>query len=224
MAVRLSLLSAARLVGRLHDHPDGAAAQLRPAQPGARAEGTLFQRSFGQLFTTLKEMRGFPMTLTFLIAYLFYNDGIQTVIYAASTYGSKQLKFDESVLIATILLIQFVAFGGALFFGRLAAKYGAYRSILWGLYAWMVIVVLALFLPGEERRAVPGRRGRHRHRAGRHPGAVAVVLQPAHPPRPRGRVLRPLQRLPSAARRGSARCCSAWSSRSPAPTGRRSSR
>ena len=62
------------------------------------------------------------MTLTFLIAYLFYNDGIQTVIYAASTYGSKQLKFDQSVLIATILLIQFVAFGGALFFGRLAAK------------------------------------------------------------------------------------------------------
>ena len=55
------------------------------------AEGTLFQRSFGQLFTTLKEMRAYPMTLTFLLAYLFYNDGIQTVIYAASTYGSKQL-------------------------------------------------------------------------------------------------------------------------------------
>ena len=54
------------------------------------------------------------MTLTFLVAYLFYNDGIQTVIYAASTYGSKQLEFGETVLIATILLIQFVAFGGAL--------------------------------------------------------------------------------------------------------------
>ena len=87
------------------------------------------------------------MTLTFLIAYLFYNDGIQTVIYAASTYGSKQLKFGDSVLIGTILLIQFVAFGGALYFGRLAAKYGAYRAILWGIYAWMVIVVVALFLP-----------------------------------------------------------------------------
>ena len=88
------------LVGRLHDHPDGPAAQLRPAQRGARPRARLFQRSFGQLFTTLKEMRGFPMTLTFLIAYLFYNDGIQTVIYAASTYGSKQLKFGQSVLIA----------------------------------------------------------------------------------------------------------------------------
>ena len=146
MAVRLSLLSAAVWWAGFTIIP---MVRLRNYAPQnlVAAEGTLFQRSFGQLFTTLKEMRGFPMTLTFLIAYLFYNDGIQTVIYAASTYGSKQLKFDQSVLIATILLIQFVAFGGALFFGRLAAKHGAYRSILWGLYAWMAIVVIALFLP-----------------------------------------------------------------------------
>ncbi len=146
MAVRLSLLSAAVWWAGFTIIP---MVRLRNYAPQnlVAAEGSLFQRSFGQLFTTLKEMRGFPMTLTFLIAYLFYNDGIQTVIYAASTYGSKQLKFDQSVLIATILLIQFVAFGGALFFGRLAAKHGAYRSILWGLYAWMAIVVIALFLP-----------------------------------------------------------------------------
>jgi UMF1 family MFS transporter len=46
-------------------------------------------------------------------------------------------------------MIQFVAFGGALLFGRLAARYGAYRCILYGTYAWMVIVVLAMFLPRE---------------------------------------------------------------------------
>ena len=146
MAVRLSLLSAALWwaaftvipLVRLHNYaPQNVVAE----------SGTLMQRSFGQLFTTLKELRNYPMTLTFLLAYLFYNDGIQTVIYAASTYGSKQLKFEQSVLIGVILLIQFVAWGGALYFGRLAARYGAYRSILWGTYAWMVIVVLALLLP-----------------------------------------------------------------------------
>ncbi len=114
-----------------------------------KESGNLMQRSFGQLFTTLGEMRGYPMTLTFLIAYLFYNDGIQTVIYAASTYGEKTLGFSKTILIATILLIQFVAWGGALFFGRLAGRYGAYRSILWGTFAWMVIVVAALFLPAK---------------------------------------------------------------------------
>jgi UMF1 family MFS transporter len=146
LAVRLSLLSAALWWAgftfipflRLRDHP---------AQDVVPEAGGLLSRSFGQLFTTLREMRRFPMTLTFLVAFLFYNDGIQTVIGVASTYGSKELGFGDSVLIATILMIQFVAYGGALLFGRLAATYGAYRCILWGTYAWMAIVVLAMFLP-----------------------------------------------------------------------------
>ena len=50
--------------------------------------------SFGQLWTTLREMRGYPMTLTFLVAYLFFNDGIQTVIVTSSTYGEKELGFE----------------------------------------------------------------------------------------------------------------------------------
>jgi UMF1 family MFS transporter len=146
MAVRLSLLSAAVWWAAFTIVP---AMRLRSYPPRAAVEvpGGLFRRSFGQLFTTLKEMRRFPMTLTFLIAYLFYNDGIQTVIYSASIYGSKQLHIGQSVLIAAILLIQFVAFGGALFFGRLAARHGAYRSLLAGTYAWMAIVVAAMFLP-----------------------------------------------------------------------------
>ena len=146
MAVRLSLLSAALWWALFTIIPF---VRLRDYAPRnvVPEQGGLFKRSFGQLFTTLKEMRAFPMTLTFLIAYLFYNDGIQTVIYAASIYGQKQLGFDQSVLIEAILLIQFVAFGGDLFFGRLASRYGAYHSLLWGTFAWMAIVVWAMFLP-----------------------------------------------------------------------------
>ncbi|NUR05433.1 MAG: MFS transporter [Nocardioidaceae bacterium] len=148
LAVRLSLLSAALWWAgftvipavRLHDHQPLHVVEER---------GGLMQRSFGQLWNTLREMRQYPMTLTFLVAFLFYNDGIQTVIGVASTYGSKQLGFGQSVLIATILLIQFVAWGGALLFGRLAGRFGSYRCILWGTYAWMVIVVLAMFLPAR---------------------------------------------------------------------------
>ncbi len=146
MAVRLSLLSAAVWWAGFTIIPF---VRLRDVEPVARLRepGGVLRRSFGQLFDTLRDMRRYPMTLTFLVAYLFYNDGIQTVIYAASTYGEKQLGFGTEVLIATILVIQFVAFGGALLFGRLAARHGAYRSILWGTFAWMVIVVAALFLP-----------------------------------------------------------------------------
>ena len=62
------------------------------------------------------------------------------------------------MLIATILLIQFVAFGGALLFGRLAGRYGAYRCILGGTYAWMVIVVAGDVPARRQRRAVPADR------------------------------------------------------------------
>ena len=151
LSVRLSLLSAALWWAGFTVIPLVKLRNYAPQNVVAE-KGTLFQRSFGQLFATLKDMRNYPMTLTFLVAYLFYNDGIQTVIFAASTYGEKQLKFDKTVLIATILLIQFVAFGGALFFGRMAARFGAYRSILYGTFAWMVIVVVAMFLP--ERNAL----------------------------------------------------------------------
>ena len=146
MAVRISLLSAALWWAAFTIIPF-VRLKNRPPVGVVPESGGLVHRSFGQLFATLKDLKNYPMTLTFLLAYVFYNDGIQTVIYSASVYGSEELGFGTSVLIATILLIQFVAFGGALYFGRLATKYGAYRSILYGCYAWMVIVVVAMFLP-----------------------------------------------------------------------------
>lgn len=145
LAVRLCLLSAGVWWAGFTLIP---VIRLRNYAPrGEVSEGTLMQRSFGQLLATLRDLRHHPQTMTFLIAYLFYNDGIQTVISSAAIYGAKQLGMDQTILIAAILLIQFVAFGGALTFARLAARYGSYRSILWGTFAWMVIVVLAMFLP-----------------------------------------------------------------------------
>lgn len=146
MAVRLSLLSAALWWAGFTIIPF---VRLRDYAPRnvVPESGGLLARSFGQLYTTLRGLPKYPMTMTFLIAYLFYNDGIQTVIYTASTYGQKQLGFGTSVLIGTILLIQFVAWGGALFFGRLAERFGSYHSILWGTFAWMGIVLVAMVLP-----------------------------------------------------------------------------
>jgi len=109
--------------------------------------GGAVRQSFAQLGDTLRELRNYPMAVTFLLAYLFFNDGIQTVIAASAVYGSEELGHSQTTLIATILLVQFVAFGGALLFGRLARRTGAKRTILGGLVTWMAIVTVALFLP-----------------------------------------------------------------------------
>ena len=134
---------------RLRDRPPRAL----PDPAVVPDRGSLVRTSFGQLVTTLREARRYPMTLTFLVAYLFFNDGIQTVIVAASVYGQEQLGFSQSVLVATILLVQFVAFGGALLFGGIAVRAGSRRTIMGGLLVWIAVVAVAFVLPAG--RLVP---------------------------------------------------------------------
>ncbi|HEX2705199.1 MAG TPA: MFS transporter, partial [Candidatus Lustribacter sp.] len=106
--------------------------------------------SFTQLATTFKELRAYPQTLLFLLAYLFYNDGIQTVIGSSSLYGTSELGFTQDKVLMVFLLVQFVAFGGALLFGRLAGRYGAWRTVLGGIAMWLVTVVVAFVTPGRQ--------------------------------------------------------------------------
>jgi UMF1 family MFS transporter len=85
--------------------------------------------------------------LFFLLAYLVYNDGIQTVISLASQYGTEELKLDQATLIVTILLVQFLAFGGALLLGAIAARIGARKTIVLSLALWLFVVAAAYWLP-----------------------------------------------------------------------------
>jgi MFS transporter, UMF1 family len=152
-AVRLSMLSAALWWAGFTLIPYLRLGKQPAPETLPVGDGGLVRQSFGQLAQTLREMRRYPVAVTFLLAYLFFNDGIQTVIFSSSTYGSEELGFGQSVLIGTILIVQFVAFGGALLFGRLASNYGAKRTILTGLAGWMIIVTVALILP--EKQVVP---------------------------------------------------------------------
>ncbi|WP_030871887.1 MFS transporter [Streptomyces sp. NRRL F-2747] len=100
-----------------------------------------------QLVATLKDMRRHPLTLSFLLAYLVYNDGIQTVISQASVYGKQELGLEDSTLITAVLLVQILAVAGAMAMGRLAVSYGAKRTILGSLVAWTVTLAAGYFLP-----------------------------------------------------------------------------
>ncbi|SDH05635.1 MFS transporter [Klenkia brasiliensis] len=101
---------------------------------------------FGQLARTLREMRAFPLTLWFLGAYLLFNDGVQTVISLSAVYATEELGLDQSVLTGAILMVQVVAIAGALGLGRVAARYGATRTVLGCLVAWTAVLVAAFFL------------------------------------------------------------------------------
>ncbi|MCB9112687.1 MAG: MFS transporter [Anaerolineales bacterium] len=103
---------------------------------------------FKQLRKTFSEVRHFPETMKFLLAYFLYNDGIQTVIAVSATFAAAPLlqgglEQDQTTLTAVILMIQFMAFFGALFWGKLAGWIGAKNSVIVSLVIWSAVVVYA---------------------------------------------------------------------------------
>lgn len=134
-------------------------ARLRPrhARHPLPPHETYISAGFKQLGKTIKEVRNFPETLKYLFAYFLYNDGIQTVIAMSSTFAAAPLirgglELSATTLTEVILLIQFVAFFGALFWGRLAGWVGAKRSIIISLVVWAGVVIYAYFgMKGDNR-------------------------------------------------------------------------
>ena len=134
-------------------------ARLRPrhARRPLPTGETYTSIGFKQLGRTLKEVRHFPETLKFLGSYFLYNDGIQTVIAISSTFAAAPLlrgglELDLSTLTQVILVIQFTAFFGALFWGRLALWVGAKRAIIISLAIWSAVVIYAYSgLKGDHR-------------------------------------------------------------------------
>ena len=151
-AVRVSLLSAGLWWALFTLIPYRGLRGLPDAPPTTAPvqQRGLLAQSFTQLAATLADLRGYPQTLTFLLAYLFYNDGIQTVISAASIFGQEQLKLSSGQLITTILVVQFVGFGGSFVFGRVAARFGAWRTVLASLVLWCVVVGLGYLVPERQ--------------------------------------------------------------------------
>jgi MFS transporter, UMF1 family len=95
----------------------------------------------GQLRHTVADIRRYPETVTFLIAYLLYNDAIQAVLALAAQFGNDELKIPVSTLTLAILMVQFVGFFGAVGFQWLAAATSAKQAILVSLVIWTFTLV-----------------------------------------------------------------------------------
>jgi UMF1 family MFS transporter len=98
------------------------------------------------LLGTFRASLAYPQTLLFLGAYLLYNDGIQTVIALTAVYARQELGMGTGTIISAVLMVQFLAFFGALLLGALARYFGAKRVVLASLVLWTVAVVGAFFL------------------------------------------------------------------------------
>ena len=128
-----------------------------PAKPVPQT--SLVGIGFTELWQTLKELRRLRFTMLFLIAYLFYNDGIQTVILQSSVFisyelfTSKGLPSDSSFLIVIFAIAQISAFAGALIFERISRFLGAKLTIILALVVWCGIVIYAYGFFASELQA-----------------------------------------------------------------------
>lgn len=112
-----------------------------------------FKLGFGRTIGTWKKLLGFRQILLFVIAYMFYNDATQTVINISGSYAEDELRISQTDIIIAFLIVQFVAFGGAFFFGWLARRINVKNAILVSLVAWFGLVMYGFVLPEEDPMA-----------------------------------------------------------------------
>lgn len=118
-----------------------------PPVPRAAADAgrSALAASWAQLRRTFHELRSYRQAILMLLAFLVYNDGIGTIIRMATPYGTA-IGIGPSVMIAAIVLVQFVGIPFAFIFGALASRIGAKRAIYLGLVVYCAISVVGYFM------------------------------------------------------------------------------
>jgi UMF1 family MFS transporter len=118
----------------------------RPSlEPDERREENPVKAAFIRLAETFRSLRSYRNAFLMLLAFLIYNDGIQTIIKMATAYGT-ELGIGQNALIGAILLVQFVGIPCSFLFGMLAGRIGAKRALFLGLVAYTVISLLGYFM------------------------------------------------------------------------------
>lgn len=140
LAIRISLASAGVWWGAFSLIP---IIRLKSLKPNSTATLIKTKEVFSKIIVSFKDLKNYPRTMLFLLAYVFFNDGIQAVIVISAQFGQEALNLDISTLAMTILLVQFVAFFGAYIFAWLSKKFNSKLSLMLSLIIWVIVLVYA---------------------------------------------------------------------------------
>ena len=118
--------------------------KLQSQKPGEFKFFRSVSEAFKQLRKTAGEFKQFKTLLIFLLAFIIFNDAIQTALGVAGAFGLDVLRISAETNILTILIVQFVATPGAIFFAYLAKKIGTKRALITAVLGWGLITILAV--------------------------------------------------------------------------------
>ena len=121
--------------------------RLKDRPPSVRPQGAFVAREFRQLASTLRHLGAYPQAGLFLLAFFFYNDGIQTLIGLSATYAVEELGLTTTTVLLSVVVVQVIGIVGALILARFAKRVGAKRVVLVSLVAWCVTALAVFLLP-----------------------------------------------------------------------------
>ena len=111
--------------------------------------GTIFSNGFTELKKVWRQAQQLPVLKRYLIAFFFYSMGVQTVMLAATLFGSQVLQLATSNLIICILIIQIVAIAGSYLMAKLSDRFGNFKVLIFVVSIWIGICIAAYFVTTE---------------------------------------------------------------------------
>lgn len=108
-------------------------------------EVSVLTNGFHELQKVWQQVKKLPVLKTYLGAFFMYSMGVQTVMLAATIFGSKELKLETGQLIGTILIIQLVAIAGAFLMSKLSEKIGNLKVLLMVVLIWIGVCIAAYY-------------------------------------------------------------------------------
>jgi MFS transporter, UMF1 family len=120
-------------------------AALPETRTGGKISAGIISESFSEMKKVYQAIRKLPVLKNFLRGYFFYSMGVQTVMLAATLFGSKLLQLPSTNLIITIVVIQLVAIPGAIWMSRLSEKFGNLRVLVGIIMFWILICLAAYY-------------------------------------------------------------------------------
>ncbi len=108
-------------------------------------KGNVLKDGFREMKKVYDQVKHMPVLKRFLRGFFFYSMGVQTVMLAATVFGSKVLQLPSEKLIITVVLIQLVAIPGAWGMSRMSSKYGNLRVLISIIFFWILICLAAYY-------------------------------------------------------------------------------
>ncbi len=102
-----------------------------------------------QAWLTIKKLWSRTEPRKFLIAYLFYEDGVNTVIVFSSIFAATTLHFGTHELVGLYLTVQVTALTGAFIMAKPTDTWGPKKIVILSLLLWVAVAILAFFVQSK---------------------------------------------------------------------------